>query len=241
MTSGPGSLCDVRSRPPIRSRKPVVTIDGPAGAGKSTVARELAKRLGFRLVDTGAMYRALALRVKEAGLAVEEGPELQVLLDRTTVELRGDQILLNGRDVSEAIRAAEVGELTSRLTTLRAVREKVTPIQRSLAAAGGAVLEGRDIGSVVCPDAEVKFYLDASPEVRALRRMRELEPRGSRRSLAQVRAEIAQRDRQDMIRELAPLVIPKGAIVIDSTRKSVDQVVTQMREEVSKVWCFTGS
>lgn len=241
MTSGPGSLCDVRSRPPIRSRKPVVTIDGPAGAGKSTVARELAERLGFRLVDTGAMYRALALRVKEAGLAVEEGPELQVLLDRTTVELRGDQILLNGRDVSEAIRAAEVGELTSRLTTLRMVREKVTPIQRRWAAAGGVVLEGRDTGSVVCPDAEVKFYLDASEEVRARRRMRELEGRGIHRSLAQVRDEIGERDRQDMMRELAPLVVPEGAIVIDSTDNSVEQVVTLMLAEVERVRCFTGS
>lgn len=219
----------------------MITIDGPAGVGKSTVARELARRLGFRFVDTGAMYRAVALRVKEAGLPPEDGSELQALLDRTTVELREDRVLLDGRDVSEAIRTPEVGELTSRLTTLPAVRQKVTPIQRRLAAAGGVVLEGRDTGSVVCPDAEVKFYLGASEEVRARRRTRELQARGTRRSLAEVREEIGQRDRQDRDRELAPLVVPDGAIVIDSTEKSVDQVVALMWAEVGRLRCSTGS
>jgi len=219
----------------------VITIDGPAGAGKSTVARELAKRLGFRVVDTGGMYRAVALRVKEAGLPPEESPELEALLDRTTVELGDDRVLLDGRDVTEAIRNSEVGELTSRLTTLRAVRQKVTPIQRRLAAGGGVVLEGRDTGSVVCPDAEVKFYLHASEEVRARRRVRELEGRGSRRSLAEVLEEIAQRDRQDTMRELAPLVVPEGAIVIDSTGKSVAQVVKLMLTEVRRIQCSTRS
>jgi cytidylate kinase len=222
-------------------RKPVITIDGPAGAGKSTVARELAKRLKFRLVDTGAMYRTLALRVKEAGLPPEEGPALQALLDRTTVEISGERILLDGRDVSEAIRSPEIGEITSRLTTLRAVREKVTPIQRRLAAGGGMVLEGRDTGSVVCPDAEVKFYLDASEAVRARRRMRELAARGRSARLAKVREEIAQRDRQDRSRKLAPLVVPDGAIVINSTAKSVEEVVELMLEEVERIQCSTRS
>lgn len=222
-------------------RKPVITIDGPAGAGKSTVARELATRLGFRLVDTGAMYRAFALRVKETGLPPKTGPELNSLLDQTTVVLRGERVLLNGRDVSEAIRTSEVGELTSRLTTLRVVRDKVTPLQRQLAAAGGVVLEGRDTGSMVCPDAEVKFYLDASESVRARRRMRELEERGRRQSLAEVRIEIARRDRQDRGRKLAPLVVPKGAIVIDSTGKSVAQVVKLMLTEVRGIQCSTRS
>lgn len=219
----------------------MITIDGPAGAGKSTVARELAKRLGFRVVDTGGMYRAVALRVKEAGLPPEENPELEALLDRTTVELGDDRVLLDGRDVTEAIRNSEVGELTSRLTTLRAVRQKVTPIQRRLAAAGGVVLEGRDTGSVVCPDAEVKFYLHASEEVRARRRVRELEAWGSRRPPGEVREEIAQRDRQDTMRELAPLVVPEGAIVIDSTGKSVAQVVKLMLTEVRRIQCSTRS
>jgi len=187
------------------------------------------------------MYRALALRVREAGLTPEEGPAMTALLHRTTVELRGEQVLLDGRDVSQEIRTAEIGALTSQLTTLRSVREKLTPMQRQLAAAGGAVLEGRDTGSVVCPNAEAKFYLDASEEVRSLRRMRELEARGSPRSLSQMRAEIAERDRQDQIRELAPLVVPEGAVVIDTTGKSVDQVLALMLEEVRKVWCSTES
>jgi len=244
MTPGPPGEAFAGGSPgtsTVFRRKPVITIDGPSGAGKSTVARELAKRLGFRLVDTGAMYRALAIRVKEAGLGPEEGPELQALLDRITVELRGEQVLLDGRDVSEAIRTSEVSELTSRLTALRAVRDKVTPLQRRLAAGGGVVLEGRDTGSVVCPDAELKFYLDASEDVRARRRRRELERRASRKSLAEVREEIARRDRQDRARELAPLVVPEGAIAIDSTGKSVEQVVALMMEEVERVRCFTRS
>lgn len=205
------------------------------------MARELAKRLGFRLVDTGAMYRALALRVKKAGLPPEEGPALQALLNRTTVEISGERILLDGRDASEAIRSPEIGEITSRLTTLRAVREKVTPIQRRLAAGGGVVLEGRDTGSVVCPDAEVKFYLDASEAVRARRRMRELAVRGRSAKLSEVRGEIAQRDRQDRSRKLAPLVVPDGAIVINSTAKSVEEVVELMLEEVERIQCSTRS
>lgn len=230
-----------RRRGPIWARKPVITIDGPAAAGKSTVARELATRLGFQLVDTGAMYRALALRVIEAGLAPVEGPALDALLERTTVELRGERVLLDGRDVTEAVRVPEVGELTSRLTALKAVRDTVTPIQRRLAAGGGVVLEGRDTGSVVCPDAEVKFYLDAAETVRAERRRRELEARGRPRSLSEVRDEIAQRDRQDRARALAPLVVPPGAVVIDSTGKSVDQVVTEMLGVVRRVACSIGS
>lgn len=187
------------------------------------------------------MYRAFALRVKETGLPPKTGPELNSLLDQTTVELRGERVLLNGRDVSEAIRTSEVGELTSRLTTLRVVRDKVTPLQRQLAAAGGVVLEGRDTGSMVCPDAQVKFYLDASESVRARRRMRELEERGRRQSLAEVRIEIARRDRQDRGRKLTPLVVPKGAIVIDSTGKSVAQVVKLMLTEVRRIQCSTRS
>lgn len=187
------------------------------------------------------MYRALALRVKKAGLPPEEGPALQALLNRTTVEISGERILLDGRDASEAIRSPEIGEITSRLTTLRAVREKVTPIQRRLAAGGGVVLEGRDTGSVVCPDAEVKFYLDASEAVRARRRMRELAARGRSAKLSEVRGEIAQRDRQDRSRKLAPLVVPDGAIVINSTAKSVEEVVELMLEEVERIQCSTRS
>jgi cytidylate kinase len=139
----------------------VVTIDGPAGAGKSTVAAEVARRLGFTLIDTGALYRGLAWAVQEAEVSLENGPALAAVLDRTSVRLDGPRVLVNGRDVSAEIRTPAISRLTSRLTTLGAVRDKMTPIQRSLAASGGAVLEGRDTGSVVWPEAEVKFYIDA--------------------------------------------------------------------------------
>jgi len=219
----------------------VITIDGPAAAGKSTVACELARRLGYRLIDTGALYRGVAWRVREAGVDPEDREALGRLVAETTIDLRDGIVLINGRDVTGEIRSAEVGELASRLAALPAVREKVTPIQRRLAAAGGAVLEGRDTGSVVCPGAEVKFYLDASPEVRASRRQRELAERGIAADPEAVRSEIVRRDRQDRERTLAPLVIPDGAMVIDSTGKSVEEVVRLMLEAVERLGCCTRS
>jgi cytidylate kinase len=219
----------------------VVTIDGPAGAGKSTAARELARRLGYRLIDTGALYRGIAWRVREAKVDPGDEAALSRLLAETAVDLRDDAVFVDGVDVSGEIRTPEIGELASLISTLAAVREKVTPIQRRLASSGGAVLEGRDTGSVVCPDAEVKFYLDASSEVRALRRQRELEVRGIRAEREAVRSEIHQRDRQDMERALAPLVVPEGAVVIDSTGRSVEEVVQRMLEEVARHGCCTRS
>ena len=225
---------------PLRG-KPVITIDGPAAAGKSTVARELARRLGYRLIDTGALYRAIAWRVREAGIDPEDSQALGQVLDKTTIDLKDGAVLVDRQDVTDQIRSAEVGELASRLAALAAVREKVTPIQRRLAAAGGAVLEGRDTGSVVCPEAEAKFYLDASPEVRAIRRQRELAERGIGADPMEVRLEIFRRDQQDRERALAPLVVPEGATVIDSTGKSVEEVVRLMLEAVERLGCSTRS
>ena len=219
----------------------VITIDGPAGAGKSTVAAEVARRLGFTLIDTGALYRGLAWAVQEAEVSLENGPALAAVLDRTSVRLDGTRVLVNGRDVSAEIRTPAISRLTSRLTTLGAVRDKMTPIQRSLAASGGAVLEGRDTGSVVWPEAEVKFYLDADLDTRARRRRDDLLARGLGGDLETVREDIARRDRQDMERTLAPLVKPDGAVVVDTTGHGVTEVVDGLLRVIEQARCCTRS
>jgi len=228
-------------------RAPVITIDGPAGAGKSTTAREVARRLGFKLVDTGALYRALAWALVQAGVSPEDEAGVGTLLARTTVELtgggelNGSRVLVNGRDVTTEIRSPEIAMLTSKLTALKTVRDKLTPLQRRLAAAGGVVLEGRDTGSVVCPDAEVKVYLDAALAERTRRRRDELAARGLAADYESVKAEIAQRDRQDMEREIAPLRKPEGAVSVDSTSLSPEAVVQRILEVVEQARCCTGS
>lgn len=222
-------------------REPVVTIDGPAGAGKSTVAREVARRLGFKLVDTGALYRALAWAVAQSGVDVSDGAALAALLARTQVELSDGRVLVNGRDVTREIRTPEIGMLTSKLTALAPVREKMTPIQRSLAVAGGVILEGRDTGTVVCPDAEVKIFLDADLSERARRRRDELAARGMTADYGTVKADMAQRDRQDMEREIAPLRKPEGAITVDSTGATPEAVVDIILDAVEQARCCTRS
>ena len=221
----------------LDERRPVITIDGPAGAGKSTVARALARRLGYRLIDTGAMYRALAWSVARAGLAVEDTPDLRRHLAAVEVALDGDRVFVDGRDVSGEIRTPEISDLTSWLTRLAPVRERATPLQRAMAAAGGVVLEGRDTGTVVCPDAEVKFYLDASIAARARRRQAELTARGVTVDLAAVREEIVRRDRQDTTRALAPLTKAPDAVTVDTTDLEVEQVVEAMFRTIESQCC----
>lgn len=223
-----------------RERGLVVAIDGPAGAGKSTVARAVARRLGFRLVDTGAMYRALAWSVDRAGLPAEDGTALRRHLAALEVTLDGDAVYVDGRDVSGEIRTPAISELTSRLTTLAPVRDKVTPLQRRLAAGGGVVLEGRDTGTVVCPDADVKFFLDASVEERARRRQAELRERGVDVDLQAVQADIQARDVQDTTRALAPLRKAADAIVIDTTGLTLEQVIEHLLGEIKRR-CSTRS
>jgi CMP/dCMP kinase len=225
----------------VGGREPVITIDGPAGAGKGTVARRLAQRLGYRLLDTGAMYRALAWSVAAAGLPAEDTAALRAHIGALRITLRGDRVLVDGRDVTDDIRTPVIAALTSRLTTLAVVRDKLTPMQRAEAATGGVVLEGRDTGTVVCPDAEVKFYLDASLETRALRRQAEFAERGVGMDLEAVRGEIAARDHQDTTRALAPLAKASDAVEVDTTALSVDEVVDRMYEIVERRRCCTRS
>ena len=212
----------------------MITIDGPAGAGKGTVARRLAARLGYRLLDTGAMYRALAWSVARAGLAPEDTPALRRHVERVHVDVEGDRVVVDGRDVTDEIRSPEIAALTSRLSMLGVVRDKLTPMQRRMAATGGVVLEGRDTGTVVCPDAEVKFYLDASLEERAHRRQLELRARGVEVDTETARADIAARDAQDSSRALAPLCRASDAIEVDTTGLSVEQVVSLLAEMVER-------
>jgi cytidylate kinase len=215
-------------------REPVIAIDGPAGAGKGTVARRLAARLGYRLLDTGSMYRALAWSVARAGLAPDDTPALRRHVERVHIDLEGDRVVVDERDVTDEIRTQEIANLTSRLSMLAIVRDKLTPLQRRLASTGGVVLEGRDTGTVVCPDAEVKFYLDASLEERARRRRAELRARGVELDPEAARREIATRDAQDSSRALAPLRRAPDAIEVDTTGLSVDQVVAMLAEAVER-------
>jgi CMP/dCMP kinase len=207
---------------------PVITIDGPAGAGKSTAARVLAERLGYTLIPTGAMYRALALSVMRSGVPVRESAELRAHLAPLSIVVAAGHVYLDGEDVTEAIRSREVAQVTSDVTTLVSVRAKVTPLQRQLAAEGGVVLEGRDTGTVVCPDAEVKFYLTASLDARARRRQAELAAAGTPVALAAITSELAARDTQDETRELAPLRRPPGAIELDTSDLTAGQVVERL-------------
>ena len=218
-------------------REPVITIDGPAGAGKTTVARALARRLGYRLIDTGAMYRALAWSVLDKGLPASDTPDLRRHLEGVQVDLRGQRVFVNGRDVTDEIRTPPIDALTSALTVLEPVRARMTPVQRRLAAAGGAILEGRDTGTVVWPEAEVKFYLDASLEERARRRQADFRARGVDRDFVMVYGELGARDTQDRSRALAPLKPADDAITIDTTNRSVDEVVETMIRHIEQRCC----
>ena len=214
----------------------IIAIDGPSGAGKSTVARRLASELGYLYMDTGAMYRAVALNVLELRIDPTDEKELRKILEDMRVKLieedGGLRLLLNGRDVTEEIRTPEMSLMASKISELQAVREKMVGIQRDMASQGGLVAEGRDIGTVVFPRAEVKIYLDASEPERARRRFRELLARGKQVTLEETLTEMHERDRRDQERTLSPLRKAEDAMVIDSTSFGVDVVVDRIINEV---------
>ena len=215
--------------------RPIIAIDGPVGAGKSVAARELARELGYSYLNTGAMYRAVAVAAREAGIDpgdpnVEE--RLKPLLEGLEIKFDGEKIFLNGRDISDKINQPETGDLASRLSALRNVRERMRELQRAAGADGGVVMEGRDIGTAIFPDAEFKFYLDADVKVRAARRYEELKRKGSSISENEVLDQMIERDRRDSGRELAPLRRADDAIVIDSSKLSIKQVVAAMKAKI---------
>jgi cytidylate kinase len=212
----------------------IVAIDGPAGAGKSTVAKAVAKRLGYRYMDTGAMYRALAWKVMRHGADPEDESALGRILESTVVDLGTDHtVMLDGADVSGAIRTPEVGQVASRVSGMKIVRQRMADLQRSMGRSGCIVAEGRDMGTVVFPEAEVKVYLDASPETRARRRFNELAGQGSTLTLEQTLADVMRRDRRDKERTVAPLRKADDAVFIDSTALPVAAVVDRILEEVN--------
>ena len=216
----------------MAERKPIIAIDGPVGAGKSTTARKVAEELGYLYVDTGAMYRAVTVDVLDHGIDPEDESNIENLVPSTKVELRiderGQRTLLNDRDVSERIRDRDVTNAVSAVSAMKAVRERMTDLQRELGKKGGIVMEGRDIGTVVFPDAEIKVYLDASPEIRARRRHEEVTAKGIIIPFDVLLEEVIERDRLNMTREIAPLRKADDAVVVDSTNLSFDEQVQKI-------------
>ena len=210
-----------------------IAIDGPAGAGKSTAARLLAERLHLAYVDTGAMYRALALKVLESGTDPEDGEALRRLLADTEVDYQEGHILLDGRPVDGEIRTDEVSRAASNLSRILAVREKLVFLQRAMGQRRDLVMDGRDIGSNVLTDAEYKFYLTAQARVRAERRAREYAARGLSVDVDQVEADIRLRDAQDAGREHNPLVAAEDAILIDNSALTIEETIDAMLAHIS--------
>jgi CMP/dCMP kinase len=221
----------------MKRERPVIAIDGPVGAGKSTIARELARELGCVYLSTGAMYRAVAIAAQRAGLKPEDAANddrLSELLARIRIEFNGERITLDGTDIFDQISAPEVSDLASKFSALKIVRERMGALQRAAGEKGGVVMEGRDIGTVIFPDAEIKFFLEADLEVRAERRFKELIAKGDSITREEVLRQLIERDERDRAREFAPLRRADDAIAIDSTKLTVAEVVAVMKQHIEQ-------
>ncbi len=217
----------------------MIALDGPSGAGKSTVARLLAQKLGYLYIDTGAMYRAIGWKARHEGIDPSDEKKLADLCQRTEVLIKKDnkdpRVYVDGRDVSSEIRTPEMGMTASAVSKSAAVRARLLTLQRELGNNGGVVMDGRDIGTVVFPDADIKFFLDASAGERGRRRYLELKAKGMDVDLARITQEIVDRDQQDSSRILAPLKKAEDALLLDTTGMSIDGVLDAMVKVVEKV------
>ncbi len=208
--------------------KDIITIDGPSGAGKSTVSRLLAKRLGYKYLDTGALYRIVAWKVKEESANPEDEKNLINILEKINITLEGKKIMVNGTDVTSQIRDPEIGELSSRVSARPIVRKHLFTIQRQIGLKGKVVIEGRDIGTAIFPEAKNKFFLDASPEERVRRRYEELKKKGAEITLKDTLESIKKRDKRDSTRQSSPLRRTKDMTYIDTSNLAVEEVVTKI-------------
>jgi len=216
----------------------IIAIDGPSGAGKSTVGRALARRLEYIYIDTGAMYRAVALKAKEGLMRMDDEIGLSKLASHIQIVFKkiGERIhtLCDGEDITDEIRSQEISQLASEISKQRGIREVLVQKQREMGKGGGVVLEGRDTGTVVFPDADIKFYLDADPRERGKRRFKELLEKGIEANLDEIIEEVKRRDDNDMRRAISPLKKAEDSIFIDSTNKTVEEVVEEMYKKVKE-------
>ena len=219
-------------------RKLVITIDGPSGAGKSTISQLLAERLNYIYVDTGALYRIVALKVKQEEIDPDNEKALSSICSRLDVSFKQQngklRVILEGKDVTEEIRTPEMSLLASRVSAKKVVRDALLGIQKKFGEDGGIVVEGRDMGTVVFPQAELKFFLDASLETRGERRFKQYLEKGKKFDRNQIIREIEKRDLDDSKRVLSPLKPADGAIVIDSTKTGIEEVVAEMLKEIQQ-------